>query len=195
MNIWAENITNGFELYFKFFPLMLFVTFIFILIRKGTVRPAYFFGAHCFVLYLICLIELVLFPLPTVEKIAGMNGYNGQFIPFNFLYDILKDRSILSVLQIILNIVMTIPFGFFLKFFLNMKRRNIIILTFLLSLIIEVAQLTGLFFTYPGSYRVFDVDDLIANTIGGFVGTVLANNVKSLLPDFDRMIDINIGSL
>jgi glycopeptide antibiotics resistance protein len=48
-------------------------------------------------------------------------------------------------------------------------------MTFLLSLIIESAQLTGLFFIYPGSYRLFDVDDLITNTLGGFLGTVLAN--------------------
>ena len=49
--------------------------------------------------------------------------------------------------------------------------------TFLLSLTIELAQLTGLFFTYPGSYRLFDVDDLMANTLGGFLGTVLSNKV------------------
>ena len=56
-------------------------------------------------------------------------------------------------------------------------------MTFLLSLTIELAQLTGLFFTYPGSYRLFDVDDLIMNTIGGFLGTVLANNINNIIPD------------
>ena len=64
-----------------------------------------------------------------------------------------------------------------------MKRRNVIILTFLLSLAIELAQLTGLFFIYPGSYRLFDVDDLMLNTLGGFAGTVLANFVSDLIPD------------
>ena len=56
------------------------------------------------------------------------------------------------------------------------------LLTFLLSLTIELAQLTGLFFTYPGSYRLFDVDDLMANTLGGFLGTVLSNQVNNLMP-------------
>ena len=64
-----------------------------------------------------------------------------------------------------------------------MKRRNVIVLTFLLSLTIELAQLTGLFFIYPGSYRLFDVDDLMLNTLGGFTGTVLANYVSDLIPD------------
>ena len=75
------------------------------------------------------------------------------------------------------NLVLFIGVVFFFKFFLNMKIRNIILLTFLLSLTIELAQLTGLFFTYPGSYRLFDVDDLMANTLGGFLGTVLSNKV------------------
>ena len=33
------------------------------------------------------------------------------------------------------------------------------IFSFLLSLFFEVTQLTGLYFLYPGSYRLFDVDD------------------------------------
>ena len=122
-----------------------------------------------------------------------MNSYEGQFIPFNFVLDIARDKSLGSVLQVMLNILMTVPFGFFFKFFLNIKRRNIILLTFLLSLSIELAQLTGLFFTYPGSYRLFDVDDLIMNTLGGFIGTVLANNVNELIPDFYKNKTISIG--
>ena len=72
------------------------------------------------------------------------------------------------------------------KFFINIKRRNIIIMTFILSLMIELAQLTGLFFTYPGSYRLFDVDDIMMNTLGGFLGTVLANNINGIVPDIFR---------
>lgn len=175
MNIWTESLKNGFEIYLKIFPLMVVITAFIVFTNEKKIRPLYFLGCQALVLYLICLIEVVLFPLPTAEKIAAMNGYEGQFIPFKFIADIAKDRTMESVLQVILNILMTIPFGFFLKFFLNIKRRNIIIMTFLLSLIIEFAQLTGLFFTYPGSYRLFDVDDLFMNTLGGFLGTVLAN--------------------
>ena len=182
MSIWTESIINGFELYLKILPLMLFITAVFVFMKKASIRPLPFIGTQFMMLYLICLIEVVLFPLPDIEKIASMHGYKGQFIPFKFISDIANDRTLSSVLQVLLNILMTVPFGFFFKFFLNMKRRNIILLTFLLSLTIELAQLTGLFFTYPGSYRLFDVDDLMANTLGGFLGTVLSNNVKNLMP-------------
>lgn len=39
-----------------------------------------------------------------------------------------------------------------------------------LSLLVEVTQLTGLWFSFPCSYRVFDVDDVIANTLGALIG-------------------------
>lgn len=175
MNNWTASLINGFEIYLRFFPLMVIIAAFIIFTKGSRIRPMYFLGSQALVLYLICLIEVVLFPLPSAEKIASMHGYEGQFIPFRFLADIAEDRTMESVLQVILNILMTIPFGFFFKFFFNIKRRNIIVMTFLLSLIIELAQLTGLFFIYPGSYRLFDVDDLITNTLGGFLGTVLAN--------------------
>ena len=182
MNIWTESIMNGFGLYLKILPLILIITAGFISVKKTGIRPVQLIGTHGLLLYLICLIEVVLFPLPDIEKIASMHGYRGQFIPFNFISDIANDRSLASILQVLLNILMTVPFGFFFKFFLNMERRNIILLTFLLSLTIELAQLTGLFFTYPGSYWLFDVDDLMANTLGGFLGTVLSNKVNNLMP-------------
>ena len=183
MNIWIESLINGFKLYLRVLPIMIIITAFFIFIIRSRVRLMYFIGIQALVLYLICLIEVVLFPLPSADKIAALHGYEGQFIPFNFILDIAEDRSLKSILQVILNVLMTVPFGFFFKFFMNTKRRNIIIMTFLLSLAIELAQLTGLFFTYPGSYRLFDVDDLIMNTLGGFLGTVLANNINSIVPD------------
>lgn len=155
MNVWFESIKNGFDLYLKAAPLTLIVAFGIIYIKKSAFNPVHFIGVQCLILYLSCLINVVLFPLPDAAAIATLNGYKGQYIPF----------------------------GFFFKFVLNKKRRNIIILTFLLSLTIELAQLTGLFFIYPGSYRLFDVDDLMLNTLGGFAGTVLANCVSDLTPD------------
>lgn len=193
MNNWAENIINGFALYLDLLPLIFIITAFFVCVKKGSIRPVQFIGTQCLVLYLICLINMVLFPLPGIEEISELHGYTGQFTPFNFISDIAKDRTAESVLQVLLNILMTVPFGFFLKFFLDMKIRNIIIVTFLFSLLIEVAQLTGLFFIYPGSYRLFDVDDLMTNTLGGFLGTVVANTVNDLLPYLDKNAYVRLG--
>ena len=78
-----------------------------------------------------------------------------------------------SVLQVLFNIVMTIPFGMILTYRFSLSKKNVILVSFLFSLFIEVGQLTGLFFTFGGSYRLFDADDLICNTLGGLIGFIV----------------------
>ncbi len=55
---------------------------------------------------------------------------------------------------------------------------------FYFTLFIEVAQLTGLFFIYSGSYRLCDVDDLICNTLGGVMGAWIASKC-AFLPEIE----------
>ena len=55
--------------------------------------------------------------------------------------------------------------------------------------LIEVGQLTGLFFLFQGSYRLFDVDDLLCNTLGGLIGYLMICKARRFLPaisNFDR---------
>ena len=69
--------------------------------------------------------------------------------------------------QIILNVVMTVPFGFLFPLTRRRSKRTMVstvFATFLLSLAIELLQ------PFVNSYRSFDVTDLITNTIGGFIG-------------------------
>ena len=69
--------------------------------------------------------------------------------------------------QIILNAIMTVPFGFLFPLTRRRDKRTMVstvFVTFLLSLAIETLQ------PFVNSYRTFDVTDLITNTIGGFIG-------------------------
>ena len=67
MNIWVESLINGFELYLKVLPLMIIILAFIIFAKKNSIRPLYFIGTQCLILYLICLVEVVLFPLPTAD--------------------------------------------------------------------------------------------------------------------------------
>ncbi len=51
----------------------------------------------------------------------------------------------------------------------------------------EFTQLTGLYFIYPSPYRVFDVDDLIMNTLGAIIGYFIMNFIKGFLPSRQKM--------
>ncbi len=54
-----------------------------------------------------------------------------------------------------------------------------LIITFCLTLFFELTQLTGLYFIYPRPYRLFDVNDLFVNTVGGLVGWTIAPLLRS----------------
>ncbi len=79
-----------------------------------------------------------------------------------------------AFLQIVLNVVLFLPLGYFLRV---IAHRGIVVATlagFGLSLLIELTQKTGVWNLYDCAYRLFDVDDLIVNTLGAMVGSLLS---------------------
>jgi glycopeptide antibiotics resistance protein len=110
-----------------------------------------------------------------------------QTVPFASIDDIL-DRGVGSVgellanaafLQVALNVVLFVPFGFFVR---RILRRGVIVSALLAlgtSLLIESTQGTGVWGFYRCAYRVFDVDDLITNTTGAVLGSLLSALVVS----------------
>lgn len=101
--------------------------------------------------------------------------------PFQFV-DEIRDAVAVSgryltdpvVLQVALNVLLFVPLGFFLRV---LGGRGILIAGLsglAISGIIETTQLTGVWGIFPCAYRVFDVDDLIANTSGALLGSLLA---------------------
>lgn len=73
--------------------------------------------------------------------------------------------------------------------------KKIILAGFLTSLLYEVTQLTGLFFIYPRPYRIFDVDDLIINTLGALVGYLIVPSISRFLPSpFEDKYELVQGS-
>ena len=88
---------------------------------------------------------------------------------------------------IIFNIVLTLPFGIYLRYIFKKKWYHTIIYTFLLSLFFELTQLSGLYGIYPRPYRLFDVDDLMINTLGGLIGHVITPLVTIFIPSIDKL--------
>ena len=151
---------------------------------------------YTFILYLLCVYCLVILPLPSPEAAAQLHGHKAQLVPFAFVGDILRNcdfqwsrpETWLSVLgtsaflTTAFNLLMTMPFGVYLRYYFQCRWFKTLALSFLLSLFFEVTQLTGLYFLYPGSYRLFDVDDLMVNTLGGMIGYLLGGLAARFLP-------------
>ena len=139
---------------------------------------------YTFCLYFLCAYFVTWLPLPTAETLAKLKPMSEfiQLVPFQSFLDI-ERRTLFRDLAIILfNVALTMPLGYFLKELFHVSLKKAVLAGFLVSLLYEVTQLTGLFFIYPRAYRIFDIDDLIINTLGAFCGYVMAPLLSKLLP-------------
>lgn len=185
------------------FPILaLIFTFPFILNqyhKYGSISRLRVLIIYSFILYMICIYFLVILPLPKRDDVTHSAGIN--LCPLAFIGDFLKDSSFdimnpssyLKVLTnasfytVLFNVIMTIPFGIYLRYYFKCSFRKTLFLSFILSLFFELTQLTGLYFIYPYSYRLFDVDDLITNTLGGMIGYFLAGVFLNRLPSREEI--------
>ncbi|MDO4271899.1 MAG: VanZ family protein [Candidatus Saccharibacteria bacterium] len=164
--------------------------------KRGSVMSLRVPIVYSFILYLLACYFLVILPLPPYDTVAQMAGPTTQLAPFSFIGDIFRESAFvlgepatwLSLLnnkafyQVVFNLLMTVPFGIYLKYYFRCSLVKTLGFSFALSLFFELTQLSGLYFIYPRGYRLFDVDDLIINTMGGAVGYLLAIPLTKILP-------------
>ena len=200
MNAYLDVIMNAL-LVFPLMAVIFTLPYIIYNYRKyGSVFSMRILIVYSFVLYLLCAYFLVILPLPSMQEVELMSGPSTQLIPLHFLVDIVKETpsdqpfsffSLLhnrALLQMLFNIVMTIPpSASTCVITFRCSFRKCVLYTFLLSLFFELTQLTGLYFLYPRGYRLFDVDDLLINTLGGIAGYLCAPAFMRLLPSRENM--------
>lgn len=107
-----------------------------------------------FITYILFLFELV------TSRDVYMNGTN--LVPFREMFRYPVGSENFNI-QVIGNILLFMPFGFFATYYTKIKKiSSISFMSILVSLTIEVVQ------KYIG--RSFDVDDIILNVVGGILG-------------------------
>lgn len=85
-------------------------------------------------------------------------------------------------LQVAFNVLLFVPFAFFLHQVTRWNGLGVVVAAFLASALIEATQGTGFWGVYPCPYRLLDVDDVVANSIGGVVGVVVSYIAIGILP-------------
>ena len=128
------------------------------------------FGIALFIIYLIVLVYVLFFAESYGRKTVSPLRYN--FIPFHeiirYLTHVQRIGPWLVFLNVFGNILIFMPFGFFVSFFCR-KRRLIVLKAFMLSMIFScIIEFTQLM-TRVGSC---DIDDVILNTAGGLIGSL-----------------------
>ena len=110
-----------------------------------------------FIIYVMALFRVVTF--------QDVSWSSSNFIPFEemFRYEF---GTKLFYKNVVGNMLMFIPYGFFISYFLKSKKPLLILLlTTLVSVTIEFTQLL--------IGRVFDIDDIMLNIIGGLLGFII----------------------
>lgn len=125
-----------------------------------------------FIVYVICLFHTVTF------QDVGWSSSN--FIPFKEMlrYSLGSPLFIRNVLG---NVLLFVPYGFFITYLFRFEKVAFpFFLTFLLSLVIESTQL------WIG--RVFDIDDIFLNVIGGMLGYLLMHLLFQMKDHFPSLL-------
>lgn len=159
-------------------PLIAFVSVILITLRGiYLLRSSKKFILHkelmslIFIIYVLCLYYVL------VGQENSSNSLN--LIPFKQIFKY-EFGSYIFFNNIISNILIFVPLGFFASYYLtNIKASVIALASFIISFCIEGLQY------YLGNS--FNVDDIILNILGGFLGYLLyvaLNAIKGKLPKF-----------
>ncbi|MEK3904283.1 VanZ family protein [Paenibacillus sp. FSL R7-0179] len=190
---------------FMAFPVAaLFFTLPFLIVqyrRHGYINKIRALVLYLLLLYLLNAFFLVLLPLPDSRHNAAPSGSMIQLVPLQFIQDILHNTpitrsdpssylNVLSGADFLLaafNVLLTVPFGMFLGYYFRTRWVVCIILSFALSLLFEITQITGIYGFFDHPYRIFDVDDMITNTLGGMIGFKLSLWISGLLPRIEKL--------
>lgn len=129
-----------------------------------------------FVIYIMSLFYVVTF--------QDVSWSTSNFIPFKEMlrYQVF---SRLFFKNVVGNMIMFMPYGFFVSYFLKInKKKTIIYLSLLVSCTIEFTQLL--------IGRVFDVDDIILNVLGGLFGYFVYRFIYLIRDHLPNLLKNNI---
>lgn len=200
MQLYLEPIKTAFLL-FPFLALIITLPYLLFEYHKyGSVPFIRSSIIYTFILYLLTAYFLIILPLPNKKDIINLKNISPQLIPFSFLKDFINAFDINNIIVFfkssivyttLFNIALTMPFGFYLRYYFQKKLPYTICLTFILSLFFELTQLTGLYGFYDKAYRLFDVDDLIINTLGGLIGYIITPLFTFFLPNRNEIDNLS----
>lgn len=122
-----------------------------------------------FVVYLLAVVKITLFPIPF--HTLG-NPPQNNLIPFHTIRAVLSQRSLsYDLYNLGGNVLLFVPLGFLLPLLFPRQNRlwRVVLIGFCATFVIEsgkfiISSILGF------TYRDFDVDDLILNTFGAFIG-------------------------
>jgi len=186
-----------------FFLAFIVISFIAIGIINLDVKDRKFLSLFGCMISLMLIVGICFFPFPFQDEllesmIAGNEGLSNNFIPFKTIFLIFKDVIIYHsygslCYQFFGNIVLFMPLGFSLFYYLKQEKKFLKMLCCITFVTILVEAEQGIFNAMMQiNYRSVDIDDIMLNTLGGILGFCIAlfivPELKSFLKKSDKSI-------
>ena len=176
-----ETITSSLrEVLFDSWPMIVLSCVVLISIRLTFLiknKQKFIFGNEmmmlAFIVYILCLFQIV-----TSQDVSSIHGINVTLFKELTRYQV---GSRLFYRNIVGNILMFVPFGFFTSYYLKLEKKRVIFyLTLIVAVVIELIQLK--------IGRAFDVDDIILNMVGSIIGYFFYRIIAKLFGDLSDTI-------
>lgn len=184
MAVWTSNATLSLILGGLVLTVSLIPGLVWQYRRDGSMSGRRILGWCAVCLYLTALVVYTVLPLPDAPaQWCASHAVGHNLHPLAFMDDIRRETAGMAplvalrstvVLQVVFNVLLFVPLGVVLRRYFARGILGSTLIGFATSVLIETSQYTGLFGIYPCAYRVGDVDDVLTNTLGAFLGAVVA---------------------
>ena len=164
MNLLISVINDSYPSIIYFLEIFISIRIIYIIINKVKIDIFKEIMIILFIIYIIVLFYII-----------SRHEFSYQIINIKPFKEILRYSitSKLFIKNVVGNILLFIPYSFFLSFYFKINKLFIIlILCFTLSLTIELIQIN--------IGRVFDIDDIILNIISGIIGYFMYKTCRKI---------------
>jgi glycopeptide antibiotics resistance protein len=166
-----------------FISCIIFLFIYFVRMKNNRVTGGRLIIDAVLLIYLIGLLNITIFPIPFQKtfindylvSLGSDAHYKYNLIPFMTIWNafhnaVTYNTYFLELRNIGGNLILLAPLGVYFHFSMkNLSLRNIIVIGFLVSFLIEIIQLS-ISLSIGYSYRSFDIDDLLLNTLGFIFG-------------------------
>lgn len=149
--------------------IFIFLLYIFVFYKKWKNNKEKLILNTLMYIYISFVLYFTLMPIITSLPFIFNHPY-GHMNLYPFV-DVTDSRGN-YIIQVILNIIMMMPFGILLPLIKNTNLKEVTLYTFLFSLGIEILQ------PLINGARLSDITDLITNTLGGIIGYTLYLKLK-----------------
>ncbi len=177
-----------FDMLTVFVFLILYIPIFFYFKKRKNKSTPFLLMCTLFYIYIVLVIKYTQFPIFFDKLYSDAENFK---IAYNLIPIIKLTKN--DVMTSILNIILFLPFGFLYFILSRFSYKKTLIAGFCASLLIELSQVCVSILTLV-SFRIFDINDLIFNSLGTLFGIIVYHLFNSMFKFVIKKSNIKTNS-